>query len=261
MPEVEPQNTQTRAMCGQDSSCALSSDWRGGRYHDRDDKRPPDVVHRRRVSGRCRPGDRGAAARSGARANGFRRRLGDHRHEAVAPSQFSWRLPGSHRHGGGARAPARNWPTSSSSWTCRRACRRRPGAPPSGRSTRCSLPRGRGHHGRLDGGLPQRRCRSSTTCSRCRARPPSTSAAIPRGESKGRRFDQPGVVKVFCHLHSHMTALVRVFDHPYFARLDADGPVRDRQTCRRAATGWWRGTNASAKWRTRPRSPTAAPSR
>ena len=45
----------------------------------------------------------------------------------------------------------------------------------------------------------------------------------PRGESKRRRFDRPGVVKVFCHLHSHMTALVRVFDHPYFARLDARG--------------------------------------
>jgi plastocyanin len=45
----------------------------------------------------------------------------------------------------------------------------------------------------------------------------------PRGESKRRRFDKPGVVKVFCHLHSHMTALVRVFDHPHFARLDATG--------------------------------------
>lgn len=45
----------------------------------------------------------------------------------------------------------------------------------------------------------------------------------PRGDTKSRRFDRPGVVKVFCHLHSHMTALVRVFDHPYFARLDARG--------------------------------------
>ena len=45
----------------------------------------------------------------------------------------------------------------------------------------------------------------------------------PRGDTKRRRFDRSGVVKVFCHLHSHMTALVRVFDHPYFARLDAQG--------------------------------------
>ena len=45
----------------------------------------------------------------------------------------------------------------------------------------------------------------------------------PRGESKGRRFDSPGIVKVFCHLHSHMTALVRVFSHPYFTQPDAAG--------------------------------------
>ena len=45
----------------------------------------------------------------------------------------------------------------------------------------------------------------------------------PRGESRSRRFATPGIVKVFCHLHSHMTALVRVFDHPLFARPDANG--------------------------------------
>ena len=45
----------------------------------------------------------------------------------------------------------------------------------------------------------------------------------PRGASKGRVFDKPGIVKVFCHFHSHMSALVRVFGHPYFARPDAAG--------------------------------------
>lgn len=45
----------------------------------------------------------------------------------------------------------------------------------------------------------------------------------PRGESRSRRFERPGVVKVFCHLHSHMSALVRVFDHPHFTRPDATG--------------------------------------
>ena len=45
----------------------------------------------------------------------------------------------------------------------------------------------------------------------------------PRGESKMRRFDRPGIVKVFCQLHSHMSALIRVFTHPYFARPDAVG--------------------------------------
>lgn len=45
----------------------------------------------------------------------------------------------------------------------------------------------------------------------------------PRGESKSRRFDRPGLVKVYCHLHSHMSALVRVFDHRWFVIPDDDG--------------------------------------
>ena len=45
----------------------------------------------------------------------------------------------------------------------------------------------------------------------------------PRGRSKSRSFDSPGVIKVFCHLHSHMSALIRVFDHPYFAIPDEEG--------------------------------------
>jgi plastocyanin len=45
----------------------------------------------------------------------------------------------------------------------------------------------------------------------------------PQRTSKARAFAKPGIVKVFCHLHSHMSAIVRVFDHPYFARLDARG--------------------------------------
>lgn len=45
----------------------------------------------------------------------------------------------------------------------------------------------------------------------------------PRGESRLRTFTKPGIVKVFCHIHSHMSALVRVFDHPYFAIPDETG--------------------------------------
>lgn len=48
----------------------------------------------------------------------------------------------------------------------------------------------------------------------------------PRGRSKSRTFTKPGIVKVYCHLHSHMSAIVRVFDHPYFAIPDADGQFR-----------------------------------
>jgi plastocyanin len=38
----------------------------------------------------------------------------------------------------------------------------------------------------------------------------------PRGETRRVRFDRPGVVKVFCEIHSHMSATVMVFDHPWF---------------------------------------------
>ena len=45
----------------------------------------------------------------------------------------------------------------------------------------------------------------------------------PQRKSKARTFPKTGIVKVFCHLHSHMSAIVRVFDHPYFARVGEDG--------------------------------------
>jgi plastocyanin len=45
----------------------------------------------------------------------------------------------------------------------------------------------------------------------------------PRGHSKGVRFDRPGVVKVFCDIHSHMSATVMVFDNPWFAVPDEGG--------------------------------------
>ena len=48
----------------------------------------------------------------------------------------------------------------------------------------------------------------------------------PRGLSKSVRFDAPGVVKVFCHIHSDMSAVVLVLDNPFFAVPDASGTVR-----------------------------------
>ena len=45
----------------------------------------------------------------------------------------------------------------------------------------------------------------------------------PRNSSKARTFTKPGVVKVFCHLHSHMSAIVRVFSHPFYVVPDRDG--------------------------------------
>ena len=45
----------------------------------------------------------------------------------------------------------------------------------------------------------------------------------PKGQSKGDRFDKPGIVKVFCDIHSHMSATVVVFNHPWFAVPDESG--------------------------------------
>jgi plastocyanin len=44
-----------------------------------------------------------------------------------------------------------------------------------------------------------------------------------RGHSKSVRFDSPGVVQVFCDIHSHMSAYILVFAHRYFAVTDAAG--------------------------------------
>ena len=43
------------------------------------------------------------------------------------------------------------------------------------------------------------------------------------GVTRSRVFRKPGVVKVFCELHSHMSAVVRVFDHPWFTIPDDRG--------------------------------------
>jgi plastocyanin len=43
------------------------------------------------------------------------------------------------------------------------------------------------------------------------------------GQSKAVRFDQPGIVRVFCDIHSHMSAFVLVFNHRYFTTANAEG--------------------------------------
>jgi len=46
------------------------------------------------------------------------------------------------------------------------------------------------------------------------------------GRSKSVRFDRPGVVRVFCDIHSHMNAFVLVFSHPFFDVTESDGRFR-----------------------------------
>ena len=43
------------------------------------------------------------------------------------------------------------------------------------------------------------------------------------GESKRVTFDKPGIVRVFCEIHSHMNAYILVFNHPYYAVSDDEG--------------------------------------
>jgi hypothetical protein len=46
------------------------------------------------------------------------------------------------------------------------------------------------------------------------------------GKSKVVRFDKPGVVRVFCDIHAHMSAFIFVFAHPYFNVTDGVGRYR-----------------------------------
>ena len=46
------------------------------------------------------------------------------------------------------------------------------------------------------------------------------------GRSKSIRFDRPGIVRVFCDIHSHMSAFILVFAHRYFSLSDSDGSYR-----------------------------------
>lgn len=43
------------------------------------------------------------------------------------------------------------------------------------------------------------------------------------GKSKAVRMDRPGVIRVFCDIHSHMNAFVLVLNHPFFDVTDDDG--------------------------------------
>jgi len=43
------------------------------------------------------------------------------------------------------------------------------------------------------------------------------------GGSRSVTFDRPGIVRVFCEIHTHMSAFILVFSHPFFALTDPDG--------------------------------------
>jgi plastocyanin len=43
------------------------------------------------------------------------------------------------------------------------------------------------------------------------------------GRSKSVLFDEPGIVRVFCEIHSHMSAFILVFAHRFYAITDEEG--------------------------------------
>lgn len=62
----------------------------------------------------------------------------------------------------------------------------------------------------------------------------------PQGETRTRRFEKAGVIKVYCHLHSHMSAIIAVFDHPWYAQAGEDGnfTIERVPAGRYTLTGW-----------------------
>jgi plastocyanin len=63
------------------------------------------------------------------------------------------------------------------------------------------------------------------------------------GRSKSVVFDRPGIVRVFCDIHSHMNAFILVFAHRFFTVTDEAGRYRIDQvppgTYR--VTAWYEG--------------------
>jgi len=45
----------------------------------------------------------------------------------------------------------------------------------------------------------------------------------PRGQSRSVKFNRPGVVQLYCHLHSKMYAVIVVTSSPWYAKGSADG--------------------------------------
>jgi plastocyanin len=63
------------------------------------------------------------------------------------------------------------------------------------------------------------------------------------GRSKSVLFVRPGVVRVFCDIHSHMSAFVLVFNHPFFDVTEPNGRFRlnDVPSGTYTVVGWYEG--------------------
>jgi plastocyanin len=72
---------------------------------------------------------------------------------------------------------------------------------------------------------------------------------FPRGERRTRTFTQAGLIKVYCHLHSHMSASIMVFDHPHFTVPSQDGMfvLNDVPAGEQRISAWHERIGESAK--------------
>ena len=103
--------------------------------------------------------------------------------------------------------------------------------------------RARDHVGH-DGRLPEHDRTYHNVFSLSQGEARSTSGATPPGKSKSVRFDRPGIVRVFCDIHSHMSAFILVFAHRFFAVTDDEGRYRIDEVPPGTYTvvGWYEGT-------------------
>ena len=71
----------------------------------------------------------------------------------------------------------------------------------------------------------------------------------PTGERVPVEFDKPGVVRVFCDIHSHMSAFIVVLDTPYFTTPGEDGTfeIDNVAAGRYRATAWHPNLTAEAQ--------------
>jgi plastocyanin len=63
------------------------------------------------------------------------------------------------------------------------------------------------------------------------------------GRSKSVLMERPGIVRVFCDIHSHMSAYVLVFAHPFFDVTGVDGryEIGNLPPATYSVVGWYEG--------------------
>jgi plastocyanin len=58
----------------------------------------------------------------------------------------------------------------------------------------------------------------------------------PKGQSESVKFEHPGVVQIYCHIHANMYAAIVVTDSPWYGKPGADGTI----TLKGVAAGHYR---------------------